>query len=568
MPLQEVKSDNARELTDIANILAKSHKILVITGAGISTSCGIPDFRSKEGLYSLLLEDAAASTPSSSQQSTPSTPSRKRKRSSDLEDTLPPSSQESMSSTSSRRTVPSSPTKLKGQDLFDARVWKDENATSIFYQFIASLRKRIRDEVMDTSQTHKFIRTLRDGGRLMRCYTQNIDGLERRESLITDLTVGKGNKRRFIRRVYESPRPQSISAGDDMDGGCEVVPLHGDLETLRCNLCHQVCDWGDKENEIFFNGYAPECRTCAAKNEQRQIEGKRAVSVGLLRPNIVLYHEAHPSDHLLAPLPPHDISQNPEVLIIMGTSLKVHGLQKLIREFAKSIHGRKQGKGRVVFVNRTKPAESIWHEFIDDWISMDCDDWVMDLKTRREDIWLRQGELNLSISKTSNSGPSRNRKRQKTDPVKDKGARTQKKERMVSVTVTKTPKSPHGAGNRSSTPLESVTTGIDQVLPTPPPSRENSKRKQSRVPSRSSPTKLASPWKDDSLLETITVYQEQEESPPYEKLKDVTSPFKRKPLQPKSSSAMNIANILTTNISPVRKRRAPERIPFADLLNI
>ena len=42
MPLQEVKSGNDRALQDIADLLAKSHKIILITGAGISTSCGIP----------------------------------------------------------------------------------------------------------------------------------------------------------------------------------------------------------------------------------------------------------------------------------------------------------------------------------------------------------------------------------------------------------------------------------------------------------------------------------------------------------------------------------------------
>lgn len=42
MPLQEVTSKDDRLLQDVADVIARSHKIIVITGAGISTSCGIP----------------------------------------------------------------------------------------------------------------------------------------------------------------------------------------------------------------------------------------------------------------------------------------------------------------------------------------------------------------------------------------------------------------------------------------------------------------------------------------------------------------------------------------------
>jgi NAD-dependent histone deacetylase SIR2 len=60
----------------------------------------------------------------------------------------------------------------------------------------------------------------------------------------------------------------------------------------------------------------------------------------------------------------------------------------MVREFAKAVHGR---GGSVVFVNQTKPPDSIWGDVIDFWIEWDCDAWVADLKSRREDIWLPQG---------------------------------------------------------------------------------------------------------------------------------------------------------------------------------
>ena len=39
------------------NCIASSKKIIFIIGAGISTSCGLSEFRSKKGLYNLVDND-------------------------------------------------------------------------------------------------------------------------------------------------------------------------------------------------------------------------------------------------------------------------------------------------------------------------------------------------------------------------------------------------------------------------------------------------------------------------------------------------------------------------------
>lgn len=258
----------------------------------------------------------------------------------------------------------------------------------------------------------------------MRCYTQNIDGLEGREGLVTDLTRGKGNKRRFMKKHYEAPRP-THTPGTDFDGGCEVVQLHGDLEKLRCSMCATQFEWTDEETGIYLEGAAPSCQQCYNKSEQRQASGKRGLAVGSLRPNIVLYGEDHPSNTLLTPLIPFDSASQPEVLVIMGTSLKVFGLQKIVREFAKAVHSSKGGKGRVIFVNRTKPAETTWDGIIDDFVAMDCDDWIHDLKLRRPDLWLRQGDIALTVTKPVQP----KRKRKSTD--EDGGVRPVKKTKVT-----------------------------------------------------------------------------------------------------------------------------------------
>ncbi|KAJ9099124.1 hypothetical protein QFC21_004003 [Naganishia friedmannii] len=57
-------SDHRPDIARAANLIASAQNILVIAGAGISTSCGIPDFRSKDGLYALLssLDDPTQAT--------------------------------------------------------------------------------------------------------------------------------------------------------------------------------------------------------------------------------------------------------------------------------------------------------------------------------------------------------------------------------------------------------------------------------------------------------------------------------------------------------------------------
>ncbi|EPE28313.1 DHS-like NAD/FAD-binding protein [Glarea lozoyensis ATCC 20868] len=291
------------------------------------------------------------------------------------------------SSQSSRTSLPN----MKGRDLFDSMIWSDPFTTSIFYMFISSLRQKIQNEVKSTTETHDFIRVLRDGGRLVRNYTQNIDCLEERLGLCTELTRGPGNRTRFHSKYQKEPRPCNIDEQSPHNGGVEVVLLHGSLADLRCGICGKLSSWKEDDREAAtLSGQAPDCPSCTEYNAKRTGRGRRGLAVGRLRPDIVLYGEEHPHANLVGPLITHDLSLGPDVLLIMGTSLRVHGLKVMLKEFAKAVHLR---GGQVVFVNRTKPSESTWGDVIDYWVEWDCDSWVVDLKQRRQDIWLPQGTV-------------------------------------------------------------------------------------------------------------------------------------------------------------------------------
>lgn len=49
MTILKVGKDDNRQLQNVANILAAADKVVVVTGAGISTNCGIPVSRCSKG---------------------------------------------------------------------------------------------------------------------------------------------------------------------------------------------------------------------------------------------------------------------------------------------------------------------------------------------------------------------------------------------------------------------------------------------------------------------------------------------------------------------------------------
>ncbi|KAK8052198.1 Hst3 protein [Apiospora rasikravindrae] len=344
---------------------------------------------------------------------------------------------------------------LKGRDLFDANIWSDPVKTSVFYRFATTLRQKVKD-VQPTS-THYFIAQLRNNGKLARVYTQNIDEIEKKIGLSTDLRSGAGNKRRKpTKQVTASDQdkentdsPDQPNGDDDPGGkdasqsqrpedddqnksrssvgpakGVECVFLHGSLHALRCFVCGRLCDWDEDGREMrTMMGEQPECPHCAGATAARQERGKRALGVGKLRPDIVLYGEEHPSSDLISPIVQHDLGAGPDLLLVLGTSLRVHGLKVMVKEFAKSVHTK---GGKVVFINFTKPSESTWGDVIDYWIEWDCDAWVEDLRLRKPTLWMSPEET-LEYEKQKREELVAEKERKKEELAAEKAAEKEKK---------------------------------------------------------------------------------------------------------------------------------------------
>ncbi|KAH9954406.1 DHS-like NAD/FAD-binding domain-containing protein [Russula dissimulans] len=327
-----------RTLTSLSLSVAKSKRIVVVTGAGISCSCGIPDFRSSDGLYALVKKQ--------------------------YPDTI-----------------------LKGRDLFDASLFRDPTSTSIFYSFISQLKQSV--DLAAPSRTHHFIRTLDEKKKLLRSYTQNIDGLEEKAGLIGSASQGAKT---------DGKGKGKIRAKDVRN-----VQLHGDIHRVRCTLCSADLPCKEEYLQFFTTGLAPDCPECTSRAEARLARSARPLKIGTLRPGIVLYDEAHPLGDDIGAIQAFDVSRKPDMLIIMGTSLKVHGLRKLVRDFAKAVHasappdlsGKKSMAGKVVFVNKTPPG-SEWNGVIDYHIEGETDLWAHKV----EEDWRRARPSDWEIQQT------------------------------------------------------------------------------------------------------------------------------------------------------------------------
>jgi NAD-dependent histone deacetylase SIR2 len=67
------------------------------------------------------------------------------------------------------------------------------------------------------------------------------------------------------------------------------------MSALNCLVCHRVQEFSQEAMQAFRLGQPPPCPECNEMNLVRSVVGKRSVTAGTLRPNIVLYNEHHPS---------------------------------------------------------------------------------------------------------------------------------------------------------------------------------------------------------------------------------------------------------------------------------
>jgi len=223
--------------------------------------------------------------------------------------------------------------KNSGKDLFDASVYKDDDLTASFHDMVRTLHGMAAEA--EPTEFHQLLATLATEGRLLRLYSQNVDCIDTRlEPLKTSVPL-----------QIKGPWPTTIQ-------------VHGGLEKMNCSKCSWV---GPMEPQLFVGAEPPDCRECLEMESVRDIAGKRSLGVGKLRPRIVLYNEFHPDAEAIGAVTEADIRARPDALIVVGTSLKVPGVKRIVQEMCKSVRGFRGGVS--VWVNNHDPPSAKDYNF-------------------------------------------------------------------------------------------------------------------------------------------------------------------------------------------------------------
>ncbi|KAI5819759.1 DHS-like NAD/FAD-binding domain-containing protein [Pyronema omphalodes] len=244
--------------------------------------------------------------------------------------------------------------KNSGKDLFDASVYKDNFLTASFHDMVRDLHG-LASRAQPT-QFHHLLATLATEGRLLRLYSQNVDCIETRlEPLNTVVPL-----------QTKGPWPRTIQ-------------VHGGLEKMNC----QKCGWvGPLEPDLFIGAEPPDCPECKEMESIRGIAGKRSLGIGKLRPRIVLYNEFHPDADAIGAVSSADIKARPDAVIVVGTSLKVPGVKRIVSEMCKTV--RDFRGGLCVWVNKNDPPPAKDYAF-DLVVRGDCEELAVLMKAQPEE---------------------------------------------------------------------------------------------------------------------------------------------------------------------------------------
>ncbi|KAJ5899136.1 NAD-dependent protein deacetylase h.t1.c1 [Penicillium taxi] len=256
------KLDQFNSIDDAVRLLQDSKNIIVLTGAGISTSLGIPDFRSKDtGLYSKL-EHLGLSDP---------------------------------------------------QEVFDIQIFRED--PGIFF----SIAKDILPTENKFSPTHGFIKLLQDKGKLLTNYTQNIDNIEANAGVLPEKMVqchGSFATATCYKCGFKVPGEAIFS---DIKGGkipecsaCKQRIAEGSLKPVDLKRKRNSNSQRKNRKDIYYDIHD-------SSDEDEQNDD--IPTPGVMKPDITFFGEDLPDSFAERLI--HKDRNLVDLVIVIGTSLKV-----------------------------------------------------------------------------------------------------------------------------------------------------------------------------------------------------------------------------------------------------
>jgi len=110
-------------------------------------------------------------------------------------------------------------------------------------------------------------------------------------------------------------------------------------------------------SDLFCGSDLPDCNQCQENALERERIGKRRHGIGRLRPNMVLYGEENPMCSEIGKLREQDLEAGPEVVFVVGTTLKLPGARRLVIEICRAAKTR---GGSTVWISKDAPP--VWFE--------------------------------------------------------------------------------------------------------------------------------------------------------------------------------------------------------------
>ena len=216
---------------------------------------------------------------------------------------------------------------------------------------------KLTSESLNAAPTkfHRWLAELQREGRLLRVYTQNIDGLEMKAGLSTYPNL----------QSDLAPNPSSV----------HCVSLHGSLLRLRCQSCNSSFPT-ETYIHVLHQGALPHCESCCRASETRALAGKRNLPMRSIRPDIVLYGDTfHPAADQITTMANQDLRMI-DLLLVAGTSLRIPGTKDIVRNFSAQLGTKGSGRGssiKSIFINMEKVSDAGRAEkYFDAWVQGDC----------------------------------------------------------------------------------------------------------------------------------------------------------------------------------------------------